>query len=79
MRQYCRYCSHMCAADACWCEAKERVLAESTCKRPNRCPLFEFNELDAFDLSMAKAYRPRARKDGTKMASVFDFIGEGRR
>lgn len=78
MRQYCRYCSHLCAVGTCLCEAKAKVLAPSTCKRPNRCPLFDFIELDAFDLSMTKIYRPRARGEGAKMARVFDFVGEGR-
>ena len=78
MRQYCRYCSHLCAVDACWCEAKGKTLAESTCKSPNRCESFEFNEIDAFDFSMAKAYRPKTEKR-TKQASVFDFVEGGKR
>lgn len=57
MTQYCRYCSNLVTGNGIYCEAKQREFSESYCKSPNRCKLFEFNEMDAFDEN--RTYKPR--------------------
>ena len=57
MRQYCRYCIHLCTGNGTYCAAKEKLIAESTAKSLNHCKQFEFCEVDAF--GETDGYKPR--------------------
>ena len=57
MKQYCRYCAHLCAGNGVWCAAKNTELRESTAKSVNKCKDFEFCEIDAF--GETDGYKPR--------------------
>jgi hypothetical protein len=48
MKQYCRYCSHLCTGNGIWCDAKQKILSESTTKSVNHCKDFDFCEIDAY-------------------------------
>lgn len=61
MKQYCRYCSHLCIGDYCACDVKQECLSEEYCKRVNKCKYFEFNEIDAFNFE--KIYKPKEIKE----------------
>ena len=71
MKQYCRYCIHLCPNNGgIWCEAKEKLLAESTTKTANKCKLFECCEGDAY--LETEGYRPRQpRQRGVDEVFVF--------
>ena len=58
MKQYCRYCSHICTGNGIWCDEKKKTLSESTAKSVNHCKQFDFNFTDAF-FENKEAYRPR--------------------
>lgn len=65
MKQYCRYCANLHVNNFPWCEAKEKQLSESYCKRANRCSEFVFADVepeyqDAF--GETKGYKPRIKK-----------------
>jgi hypothetical protein len=57
MNQYCRYCIHFCAGNGTFCEAKQKVIKESTAKSINRCKQFCLCIMDAF--SETHRYKPR--------------------
>ncbi len=63
MTQYCRYCSSLVTGNGIYCESRNMELGERYTKRPNRCPAFDFNEIDAYDLD--RRYRPRRKKTKT--------------
>ena len=69
MKQYCRYCAHMCCGDANWCEKKEKCFSDDYIRRINNCKQFEFNEIDALDIN--KTYKPRKPKK-VKQLNLFD-------
>ena len=71
MKQYCRYCSHLCAGNGIWCGAKEKEVAESTAKSANHCKQFEFCETDAF--FETNGYKERFKK---KTPPAFDDLSE---
>ena len=58
MKQYCRYCSHLFTGNGIWCDAKQKIIPESTAKSVNHCKEFDFNEIDAF-FENEKGYKPR--------------------
>ena len=60
MNQYCRYCSNLVTGNGTYCEAKEKEISDNTATRINHCKLFEFNELDAYDID--HKYKPRKHK-----------------
>lgn len=60
MKQYCRYCCHLCVGDAIYCGERKETMSESTAKSPNRCHSFAFNPMDAFNFD--KEYQPRKPK-----------------
>ena len=68
MKQYCRYCAHLCAGDIPYCSVKEQTMSESSAKRVNQCRDFVFCEIDAF--YQTDGYRPRKVKanDGEQIA-----------
>lgn len=60
MKQYCRYCANLFTGNGTWCEAKKKEIADSTAKTENHCELFQFCEIDAFDIT--KKYKAREKK-----------------
>jgi hypothetical protein len=74
MTQQCRYCGNLVTGNGIYCEAKNKELSESYTKHSNTCKMFEFNEIDAYDLN--RRYKPRVRKeirpDG--QISMFDYM-----
>jgi len=65
MKQYCRYCSniHRTGYTRLWCDAKEEMRTESSCKTVNNCKDFSFNPLDVFDDNLKKTYKPREKRE----------------
>lgn len=57
MKQYCRYCIHLVTGNGTYCTAKEKELADSTAKSVNRCKMFCYCGIDAFDET--KGYKAR--------------------
>ena len=81
MKQYCRYCAELCVNNVPYCQAKKKVMAESSCKRANKCKDFCFADVepefqDAF--GETNGYKPRQPRqhvyDG--QMSLFD-TGDG--
>ena len=76
--QYCKYCSHCCAFedDMAYCEIKNKTYSKAQCSRLNKCKSFEFNEIDAFDLT--KTYKPREKKqeDQVNLYNYMEKQGE---
>ena len=67
MKQYCRYCIHICVNNFPYCRQKEKELSESSCKKPNECKDFVFADCepeyqDAF-MEHTKGYKPRQKKE----------------
>lgn len=67
MKQYCRYCIHLCVNNFPYCDKKGKRLSESSCKKPNDCKEFEFSDCepeyqDAF-MENEKGYHPREPKE----------------
>lgn len=65
MKQYCRYCIHLCVNNAPYCDALRVLRSESSCKRTNNCKHFVFADCDpeyqdAF--GETNGYKPRERK-----------------
>lgn len=60
MKQYCRYCSEFVTGNGNWCAARKMSPTDEYAKRVNKCKLFIFNPIDAFDLE--RTYRPRHEK-----------------
>lgn len=73
IKQYCRYCSHLCTGNGIWCDAKQKILSESTAKAVNHCNDFDFCEVDAFFENEA-GYRPRGKYK--PLQPDIDEIGE---
>lgn len=62
MKQYCRYCAHLCTGNGIWCDERKVELRESTAKSLNSCKLFSFCEEDAF--FETDGYKPRQKRRG---------------
>lgn len=60
MKQYCRYCCHLCTGNGIYCGEQQRIMSEAAAKSTNRCHSFAFNPIDAFD--MDKGYKQREPK-----------------
>ena len=60
MKQYCRYCVHLCAGNGVYCEAKKITIRESAAKSVNHCDTFDFCEIDAF--GETSGYKPRSSR-----------------
>ena len=60
MKQYCRYCVNLVTGNGIYCEARNVELTERYTKRANICPLWDLNEIDAYDLN--RRYKPRTKK-----------------
>ena len=65
MKQYCRYCIHLCWNNVIWCGAHEKVKSYSSCKRPNKCKEFQLAECepeyqDAL-FENVKGYKPKSK------------------
>ena len=60
MKQYCRYCSHLCTGNGIWCGERQKELSEGYTKRPNTCKQFCFVDIDAYDL--VSHYTPRQKR-----------------
>lgn len=78
MRQYCRYCANFVTGNGDWCEELKKEVGESAARRPNKCRVFEFNEIDAFDLN--RTYKPRGegmrQSKTSEQPTLFDgFFG----
>lgn len=84
MKQYCRYCIHLCVNNFPYCRQKEKELSESSCKKTNECKDFVFADCepeyqDAFMENM-KGYKTREpRKPRKKQCdgqiSLFGKVG----
>lgn len=73
MKQYCRYCSHLVYGDVCFCQKKNWVKTESSCKQRNKCKDFEFNPIDALGENL-NGYKPREEKQvEINGQTLFDF------
>lgn len=59
MNQYCRYCNNLVTGNGTYCEAKEKEISDSAASRINHCKKFEFNEIDAYDIT--RRYKPRRK------------------
>lgn len=59
MNQYCRYCQNLVVGDAAYCEAKDKVIQESTAKSKNTCKEFRYWPMDAFRGEPDALYSPR--------------------
>lgn len=75
MKQYCRYCINLYVGNGIYCQAKNKILAESTTKCINTCKEFKFCEMDAYDTS--KEYKPHIKahfphKITTEQISMFE-------
>lgn len=60
MKQYCVYCNNMTCGDANYCGVHQRTFSDAYIKAANTCKGFEFNELNALDLT--RKYKPRKEK-----------------
>lgn len=65
IKQYCRYCVYLCVNNVPYCNVKEQVKSESSCKRENHCKDFVFADVepeyqDAF--GETNGYKPRKPK-----------------
>ncbi len=60
MKQYCRYCSHLCTGNGIWCDWQRREISEAAAKAQNRCRDFAFTPIDAF--GSIREYTPRKPK-----------------
>lgn len=63
MKQYCRYCQHMCCGDANYCSVKNKVLSDNTIRSLNRCKHFDFNPIDAMSCDVDKQYKPKNKTE----------------
>lgn len=72
MKQYCRYCASCVYGDVIWCSEKEKEMAESSAKRPNKCACFVFNEIDALGGDLNKKYKPRVKKEPDNSPLLFE-------
>ena len=70
MKQYCRYCCYATQVeeDMCACEKLNIVMEKQKACRPNKCKMFEFNELDVFNFG--RKYKPRKAKE--QAPTLFD-------
>lgn len=70
MTQYCRYCNNLVTGNGIYCERKETELSEAYTKRTNKCKLFEFNPMDAYEFD--RMYRPRQKKQKSQPLEYYD-------
>lgn len=81
MKQYCRYCVHLCVNNVPYCMAHEECMSRSSCKRPNNCKDFEFADVDpelqdAFGETNGYHPRsPRKQREKDEQISLFEFFG----
>lgn len=57
-RHQCRWCVELTVGDASYCNLKQKCLSESYTKRVNKCPDFQFVNMDAYTF---EEYKPRVR------------------
>lgn len=69
MKQYCRYCASACYIDddIVYCSSTRAQRSAVNCKKVNKCKMFEFNEIDVFDLD--KIYKPQ-KKQSSELQQV---------
>jgi len=82
MKQYCRYCINLYVGNSIYCQAKRKILTESTTKCINTCKEFEFCEMDTYDTS--KEYKPHTKahfphKITTEQISMFEEVNNNDR
>ena len=70
MKQYCRYCAHLVTGNGIYCEERQKELAETSTKRVNNCKSFDFNPIDAYDLT--QYYKPREKKQKPQPLEYYD-------
>lgn len=70
MKQYCRYCANATQVeeDMCVCDKLIIFMKKQKACRPNKCKMFEFNEIDVFNFG--HKYKPR--KDKKQTTTLFD-------
>ncbi len=71
MKQYCRYCCYATQVeeDMCACNKLNIVMNKQNACRPNKCKMFEFNEIDVFNFG--HTYKPRKAKK--EAPTLFDY------
>lgn len=57
-RHQCRWCASLCTGNGIYCSEKQKCLSESHTKRVNKCPDFQFVNMDAYTF---EEYKPRVR------------------
>ena len=57
-RHQCRWCASLCTGNGIYCSEKQKCLSESYTKRVNKCPDFQFVNMDAYTF---EEYKPRVR------------------
>ena len=68
MKQYCRYCVHLCVNNVPYCDKHNETRSRSSCTHPNNCKDFEFADCepefqDAFGETITLDKVKQARKD----------------
>lgn len=79
MKQYCRYCIHLCVNNVPYCEVRQITLSRAYCKRPNKCKDFVFADVapelqDAFgETNGYHPKSPRKKKADDGQISLDEF------
>lgn len=81
MKQYCRYCVHLCVNNVPYCDKHNETRSRSSCTHPNNCKDFEFADCepefqDAF--GETNGYKPRRPRKSQKIEgqiSMAEYIG----
>lgn len=81
MKQYCRYCVHLCVNNVPYCDKHNETRSRSSCTHPNNCKDFEFADCepgfqDAFgETNGYKPRRPRKSQQIEGQISMAEYIG----
>lgn len=81
MKQYCRYCIHLCVNNVPYCDKYSETKSRSSCTHPNNCKDFEFADCepefqDAFgETNGYKPRRPRKSQQIEGQISMAEYIG----
>lgn len=58
----CRHCSFMTCGDANWCSERNEVMSDSQINASRRCPMWEWNPIDALTIEEWVEHIPMPRR-----------------
>ena len=71
MKQYCVYCNNMVCGNGNYCNVYQSTFSDAYIKSVNACEHFDFNKLNA--LNLTSEYKPKVKKknDGEQLSFLY--------